>query len=177
MRWEVVRKGGEGGGKGEVERWEGVWRHTVQFLQLCVWLKTRHKPLVPRVLVPVSSPSRGGNVTVYVSDINQPSLPTPFCSVLVSISVFMALSTVFHSTILPTLYFLTLFLVSWWVVCAACCHMALVFLLCFFFFCFCPFLFVLFKKKSGGDKSTEWSTIPECPSLMCFCKQGWYRRD
>ena len=43
------------------------------------------------------SPSRGGNVTVYVCDINQPSLPTPFYSVLMSISVFMALSTVFHS--------------------------------------------------------------------------------
>ena len=41
-------------------------------------------------------PSRNGNVTVYVKDINQPSLPTPFYSVLVSIFVFMALSTVFH---------------------------------------------------------------------------------
>ena len=30
-------------------------------------------------------------------DKSQPSLPTPFYSVLVSISVFMALSTVFHS--------------------------------------------------------------------------------
>ena len=30
-------------------------------------------------------------------DTNQPSLPTPFYSALVSISVFMALSTVFHS--------------------------------------------------------------------------------
>ena len=30
-------------------------------------------------------------------DINQPSLPTPFYSVLVSISVFMAFLTVFHS--------------------------------------------------------------------------------
>ena len=30
-------------------------------------------------------------------DINQPSLPTSFYSVLVSVSVFMALSTVFHS--------------------------------------------------------------------------------
>ena len=43
------------------------------------------------------SPSRGGDVAVYVFDINQLSLPTPFYSVLVSISVFMALSTVFHS--------------------------------------------------------------------------------
>ena len=28
-----------------------------------------------------------------------------------------------------------------------------------------PFLYFL---KSGIDKSTEWSTIPACPSLMCF---------
>ena len=47
--------------------------------------------------VPVGSPSRGGDVVVYVFDINQPSLPTSFYSVLVSVSVFMALSTVFHS--------------------------------------------------------------------------------
>ena len=33
----------------------------------------------------------------FMSDKNQPSLPTPFYSVLVSISVLMALSTVFHS--------------------------------------------------------------------------------
>ena len=33
----------------------------------------------------------------FMSDINQPSLPTPFYSVLMSISVFMALSTVYHS--------------------------------------------------------------------------------
>ena len=44
----------------------------------------------------MGSPSRGGDVTVYVKDINQPSLPTPFYSVLVSTSVFMALSTVLH---------------------------------------------------------------------------------
>ena len=42
------------------------------------------------------SPSRGEDVAVYVFGINQPSLPTPFYSVLVSVSVFMALSTVFH---------------------------------------------------------------------------------
>ena len=33
----------------------------------------------------------------FMSDKNQPSLTTPFYSVLVSISVFMTLSTVFHS--------------------------------------------------------------------------------
>ena len=48
-------------------------------------------------VVPAGSPSRGGDVAVYVFDINQSSLPTPFYSVLVSISVFMALSTVFYS--------------------------------------------------------------------------------
>ena len=54
-----------------------------------------YQPLL--VNVPAGSPSRGGDVAVYVFDINQPSLPTPFSSVLVSVSVFMALSTVFHS--------------------------------------------------------------------------------
>ena len=38
--------------------------------------------------VPPGSPSRGGEVSVYVPDINQPSLPSPFYSVLVSISAF-----------------------------------------------------------------------------------------
>ena len=48
-------------------------------------------------VVPAGRPSRGGDVAVYVFDRNQPSLPTPFYSLPVSISVFMALSTVFHS--------------------------------------------------------------------------------
>ena len=49
--------------------------------------------------VPAGSPSRGGggDVAVYVFDINQPSLHTPFYSVLVCISVFLVPSTVFHS--------------------------------------------------------------------------------
>ena len=47
--------------------------------------------------VPAGTSPRGGDVTVYVFDINQPSLPTPFHFVLVSVSTFMALSTVFHS--------------------------------------------------------------------------------
>ena len=49
----------------------------------------------------MGSPSRGGDCEVYVFDINQPSLHTSFYSVLVSVSVFMALSTVFHSTNSP----------------------------------------------------------------------------
>ena len=52
---------------------------------------------MPLASVPAGSPSRGGDVAVYVFDIRQPRLPTPFYSVIVSISVFMALSTVFHS--------------------------------------------------------------------------------
>ena len=42
-------------------------------------------------LVPTDSPSRGGDVAVYVFDINQLSLPTPFYSVLVSIILFLCL--------------------------------------------------------------------------------------
>ena len=48
------------------------------------------------MVFPAGSPSRGGEVAVNVFDINQPSLPTPFCSVLQSVSVFMTLSTVFY---------------------------------------------------------------------------------
>ena len=63
---------------------------------------------------PVGSPSHGGDVAVYVLNINQLSLPTRFHSVLVSISVFMALSTVFYSIIVPTtLRFCALFFQSW----------------------------------------------------------------
>ena len=46
---------------------------------------------------PAGSPSRGGDIVVYVFDIHQPSLPTPLYYMFVSISVFMALSTVFYS--------------------------------------------------------------------------------
>ena len=48
-----------------------------------------------------------------------------------------------------------------------------------YYYCFYPFLFFLytFFLQSGIDKSTERSTIPACPSLMCFLQQGWYRRD
>ena len=41
------------------------------------------------------------DVAVYVFDIQQPSLPTPFYSVLVSVSVCMALSSIFHSINYP----------------------------------------------------------------------------
>ena len=51
------------------------------------------------LFVPTGSPSCGGDVAGYIFDINQPSLPTPFYSLLVSVSVFMDFSTVFHSII------------------------------------------------------------------------------
>ena len=44
----------------------------------------------------MDSLSHSGDVAVYVFDINQLSLPAPFFSFLVSVSVFMALSTVFY---------------------------------------------------------------------------------
>ena len=66
------------------------------------------------VFFPTGSPSRGGDVAVYVSDINQLSFPTPFYSVLVSVSVFMALSSVFHFINSPdNSRFLTLFFRSY----------------------------------------------------------------
>ena len=46
--------------------------------------------------VPTGSSSHGGDVAVYVFYVNLLNLSTPFYSVLVFISHFMALSTVFH---------------------------------------------------------------------------------
>ena len=40
--------------------------------------------------VPAGSSSRGGDVAVYIFEVNKQSLPTPVYSVLVSVSVFMA---------------------------------------------------------------------------------------
>ena len=62
---------------------------------------------VTHTLFPAGSPSRVGDVAVYVFNINQPSLPSPFHSVLGSISVFMALSTVFHSINSPDISLLS----------------------------------------------------------------------
>ena len=47
--------------------------------------------------VPAVSLSSGGDIAAYAFNISQPSLPIPFHSVVVPISVFMALLTVFHS--------------------------------------------------------------------------------
>ena len=61
------------------------------------WSFHLYRYLFMKVSFLTGLPSRGGDVAVYVFDINQPSFPAPFHSVLVSISVFVALSTVFQS--------------------------------------------------------------------------------
>ena len=96
------------------------WRHLKKEL--------RQSTSLPCGTVPSGSPSRGGSFAVYAFDINQPSMSTPFYSVLVSISVFVALSTVFHSkkspdnsslshSVLPVLFLsywsFTLYLFFW----------------------------------------------------------------
>ena len=54
--------------------------------------------------------------------------------------------------------------------------MALVFavmhLYTIFFFIASVHSFLILFLKSGIDKWTEWSTIPACPSLMCFFNRG-----
>ena len=62
---------------------------------------------------------------------------------------------------------------------AACCHIALVFavmhlyhILEFFIASVHSFFFYILFKKSGIDKSTEWSTMPACPGLVCFFNGG-----
>ena len=49
------------------------------------------------ICVPAGSPSRGKAVTVYVFDVNQPSLPIPFYSVLLPVSVLMTSRETFTS--------------------------------------------------------------------------------
>ena len=62
-------------------------------------------------------------------------------------------------------------------VCAACCHLALVFAVMHlynifkFFIASVHFFFYTFLK-SGIDKLVKWSMIPACPSLMCFFNRG-----
>ena len=55
---------------------------------LCGWLGSKHQLTNFVTYVPAGSPSRGGDVAVYVFNINQPSLLTPFDSVLVSIRLY-----------------------------------------------------------------------------------------
>ena len=68
------------------------------------------------ILVSLGSPSRGGDVTVYVSDINHPSLPTLFVLFLCLFLSLCPFQLYFIPQILPTtLCFLTLF--SWSLFC------------------------------------------------------------
>ena len=53
------------------------------------------------IVISAGLSSHGGVIAVYVFGINQPSLPTPFSCVFVSIAVSMALSTVFHPINFP----------------------------------------------------------------------------
>ena len=76
-------------------------------------------PELALVLPFTGSPSRGGDVAVYVLDTNQPSLPAPFYSVPLSISAFVALSTVLHSinyfyNSLPSLFVLPVLYLAYW---------------------------------------------------------------
>ena len=77
-----------------------VYNHSVNTRAICTCSEPcQHACTFCPLSFPAGSPSRGEDVTVYFSDINQPSLPTLFFlnSVLVSVYVFMVFSTVFHS--------------------------------------------------------------------------------
>ena len=79
----------------ELDCWVGLCLGIGAEKSLCI--ASSRAPPVLLGLVLTGSSSRGGDVAVYVLDINQPSSPTPFYSVLVSASVYVAVSTVFHS--------------------------------------------------------------------------------
>ena len=81
----------------------------VDFLVYCL------KFSLPPKGIPVGSPSRGGDVMVYAFDIKLTELAHSFYPVLVSISVFTALSAVFHSINSPnnSPFFFTLFFWSY----------------------------------------------------------------
>ena len=73
--------------------WYGIVQAVVG---MCPSDKSPTASLQTYIVVPAGSPSRDGDVTVYVLDINQPNLPTLFI-LLLCLFVFIALSTVFHS--------------------------------------------------------------------------------
>ena len=52
-----------------------------------------------------------------------------------------------------------------------CCY-AFIYLKEIFFIASVHSFLYFFKKESGVDKSTEWSTIPACPSLMYVFNRG-----
>ena len=52
------------------------------------------------------------------------------------------------------------------------CYAFYITLIFFIFIASVHSFFHTFFFKSGIDKSTEWSTTPACPSLMCFFNRG-----
>ena len=54
-------------------------------------------------------------------------------------------------------------------VCAACCHMALVFAIMHLYYPPPPSLFIFFFNQVLILNQTDWSTISECPSFVCCC--------
>ena len=64
---------------------------------LSCYSRPHHSTTVGFASAPAGSPSRGGDVMIHVKEVNQPSLPTPFYSVLVSVAFCVALSTVVYS--------------------------------------------------------------------------------
>ena len=76
------------------------WSHFLTLFGVWTYLfKSEYTSFEPlfKITVPKGSHSHGGVAAFHVIDINQPSLPTPFYCVFASVSVFMALSTLFHS--------------------------------------------------------------------------------
>ena len=144
-----------------------VWIAVVFFLFLCSrWSLQAHLHML-------------GMLWFMFFDINQLSLPTLFYSIHVSVSIFMALSTVFHSINPPDNSLLShsilslLFLPYWF------CQLYILMkvfscpdIIFCGWYCFCAFLLYTFLK-SGIDRSMEWSTIPACPSPMCFFNRGY----
>ena len=66
---------------------------------------------------------------------------------------------------------------SWQVVCAACCHMALVFAIMHLynilnFYIVSVHSFFIFFFNPVLINQTEWLMIPACPSLMCSFNRG-----
>ena len=103
--------------------WDSNWGHQIYWLTkpaLCHWGS-------PQANLPMVG------MLWFMSDINQPSLPTPFYSLLESVSVFMALSTVFHSINSPnnSPLSLSVLLVS--------------------FLPYCPFIYVSMKVSLSPD--------------------------
>ena len=69
----------------------------VNAIYLWWWIDMFHTSSKPLILGSPQAQLLVVRMLCYVKDTNQPRLPTPFYSVLVPVSVFMALSTLFHS--------------------------------------------------------------------------------